>query len=85
MRESKTAVLLWWEMNPGRYPPKTQEPTESIQCMILPLKGIVDRAVEVTRLGSIDARSGIEQVIISTQGALNGINGAVERIYQVNQ
>ena len=69
----------------GALPPKTQEPTESIQCMILPLKGIVDRAVEVTRLGSIDARSGIEQVIISTQGALNGINGAVERIYQVNQ
>lgn len=53
--------------------------------MILPSKSVFDRAVEVTRLGSVDARSGIEQVIISTQGAPNGINGAVERIYQVNQ
>lgn len=69
----------------GGLPPKAQESTESIQCMILPSKGIFDRAVEVTRLGSVDARSGIEQVIISTQGAPNGINGTVERIYQVNQ
>lgn len=61
----------------GALLPETQEPTDSIQCMILPLKGVVDRAVEVTRLGSVDARSGTEQVIIST----NGINGAVEHIY----
>lgn len=35
-------------------------------------------------IGSVEARSGVEQVI-STQGALDGINGAVERIHQMSQ
>ena len=63
---------------------KTQESTESIQRIILSLKEVADEAVEVARLGSVEARSGVEQVI-STQGALDGINGAVERIHQMSQ
>lgn len=65
-------------------PLKTQGSTKSIQRIILPLKGGVDQAVEVTCLGSVKARSGVKQVI-STQGALDGIEGAVERIHQVSK
>jgi len=63
---------------------KTQESTQSIQRIIQTLQDVANQAVEVARQGSGEARTGVDQVI-STQQALDGINGAVERIHQMSQ
>ncbi|MGQ7958572.1 methyl-accepting chemotaxis protein [Pseudomonas sp. SP16.1] len=61
---------------------KTQESTEAIQAIIASLQNVADRAVQVARLGSDEAHSGVQRVV-ETEGALAGIGQAVERIHQM--
>lgn len=63
---------------------KTQESTQSIQQIISSLQQVANQAVEIARQGSEEARVGVHQVI-TTQEALNGISGSVDRIHLMSQ